>query len=166
MCIYQHGHGVHDGGGQQPQHVRQQQQGGVASVQRGEGLVEVGGVGDGLGDVQLGRDGAEAGLGGHPHVVHQQRVHQIHGRQPHRNVKLEEEAINNLIFKGTKAQMLYLPYHLKCPTVPLEDDWPRHKHGAFLHCDRVPINCQLPTSKFQYFEIIFLCIFNISYLWY
>ena len=110
MCIYQHGHGVHDGGGQQPQHVRQQQQGGVASVQRGEGLVEVGGVGDGLGDVQLGRDGAEAGLGGHPHVVHQQRVHQIHGRQPHRDVKLEEEAINNLIFKRTKAQIICFIY--------------------------------------------------------
>ena len=69
------------------------EEGWIAPVQSGECLVEVGGVGDVLRDVDIRRQGRHRGdacVEGDAHVVDQERVHHVDWWQPHRQVSLQQ----------------------------------------------------------------------------
>ena len=73
-----------------PQYVGDDEQSWIAPVKGGEGLIEVGGVCDVLGDVDplQGLHRGEGGVQGDAHVVDQERVHHEDRGQPHRDVSL------------------------------------------------------------------------------
>ena len=70
---------------------REQQQRRTAAVEEGEGVVEVCGLRDLVGDVEflLHHGGLEDGVGQDPHVVTQQTVHHVDRGQSQKDVKLQ-----------------------------------------------------------------------------